>query len=211
MRAFLVIICKKAKIEVEDLDCINDIEKQFGLVKNIDAVRNLTADAITSYPFDIAVTNELQKFISYGTFRSLLASCSDHLHSLTSLISPSHLGINISLPMSRKCPQYYQRTLLPLVPPARFVACGKVCIAVQLHLFQSTATHMIVCPFLELGDHPRFASVVSAPCLPPIIDQLLPRGGIITSLIRTSHFVISISIPPLSRKCCNANNEHSTI
>jgi len=105
MRAFLVIICKKAKIEVEDLDCINDIEKQFGLVKNIDAVRNLTADAITSYPFDIAVTNELQKFISYGTFRSLLASCSDHLHSLTSLISPSHLGINISLPMSRKCPQ----------------------------------------------------------------------------------------------------------
>jgi hypothetical protein len=53
-----------------------------------------------------------------------------------------------------------------------------VCIAVQLHLFQSTATHMIVCPFLELGDHPRFASVVSAPCLPPIVDQLLPRGGI---------------------------------
>jgi hypothetical protein len=105
MRAFLVIICKKAKLEVEDLDYINEIEKKFGLVKNIDAVRNLTADAITSYSFDTAVTIELQKFIRNGAFRSLFASCSDHLHSLTSLVSPSHLGINISLPMSRKCPQ----------------------------------------------------------------------------------------------------------
>ena len=68
--------------------------------------------------------------------------------------------------------------LLPLVPPASFVPGGKVCIAVQFHLFQSTATHVIVCPFLELGDKPRFASVVSAPCLPPFVDQLLPRGRI---------------------------------